>query len=86
MSTLDHIPERYSADISLWLDCAQGRFPLAQVGDSFIMSDSPLTLPAGEAIVCVSVDGQVFPRAVRLSGMEHGAREAMITPNDGIPI
>lgn len=86
MNTLEHIPERYSADISLWMSCEHGKFRLAQVGDTFVLADKPLNVPKCDAWVHVKVDGREFKRHVTFSGMQGDCCEAMILPIDGIPI
>lgn len=86
MSTLEHIPERYSAKINLWMSCAHGKFELAQVGDTFVLADQPLNIPTCEAWIHVKVDGREFKRHVTFGGMQGDCVEATIFPNDGIPI
>jgi hypothetical protein len=86
MTILEHNPDRYSAQIDLWLSCEHGEFKLAQVGDTFVLTDRPIGLPKCEAWVHVKVDGQEFKRHVTFGGMQGDSCEATIFPNDGIPI
>ena len=86
MEVLDHNPDRYSAQISLWMSCEHGEFQLAQVGDTFVLSDHPLNLPKCDAWVYVKVDGEEFKRHVTFGGMQGDCCEATIFPKDGIPI
>ncbi|WP_145266433.1 hypothetical protein [Calycomorphotria hydatis] len=51
--------ERYSAEVSLWLEIANDRIPLAQVGPDDVVLASPSEVLPGVGVVCVSVDGQV---------------------------
>lgn len=68
------------------MSCEHGEFPLAQVGDTFVLSDKPLGIPKCDAWVCVSVDGRAFKRHVTFGGMQGDCCEATIYPNDGIPV
>lgn len=86
MNTLEHNPERYSADIALWMSCKFGEFKLAQVGDTFVLSDRPLDVPKCDAWVYVKVDGREFKRHVTFGGMQGDCCEATIFPIDSIPI
>ncbi len=76
----------FSAVVDLWLDCGQDRLPLSQVGQSFIIAQSPRDLPAGTiGTVVVSVDGREHRRHVRLiEGMAETDPEAAVVP-DQVP-
>lgn len=57
----------FSAEIGLWLECEEGRFPLAQTGPDFIIAADARTLPPDyRASIVVSVDGQEHSRPVVL--------------------
>jgi hypothetical protein len=63
----------YSANIELRLEVADRFVPLAQVGDTFVITREPADLPPGEATVVFSVDGVEHRRAVFLpDGMRPG--------------
>lgn len=86
MDTLEQNHDRYSAEIRLWMSCEHGKFALAQVGDSFVLSDQPLHIPSCDAWVHVKIDGKEFKRHVAFYGMMGDCCEASISPKDGIPI
>lgn len=57
----------FSAEIGLWLECDEGRFPLAQTGPDFVIAADARTLPPGYcASIVVSVDGEEHRRPVVL--------------------
>lgn len=68
------------------MSCEHGRFALAQVGDTFVLSDQPLEIPGCDAWIHVRVDGKEFKRHVVFGGMQGDCCEATIGPKDGIPI
>jgi hypothetical protein len=76
----------FTTDVDLWLDCEHGRIPLSQVGSTFVIASCPRQLPPCKAQVVVSIDGQVYPRAVRLvNGMRANQRRTLVLADDAIP-
>lgn len=56
----------FSSTVHLWLEAGDLRVPLAQVASDFVIAAEPIDLPAGPAVVAVSIDGRVHRRTVSL--------------------
>jgi hypothetical protein len=61
-------PTGYSADVAIWLVCGERRIKLSHAGDTFVVPAETVNLPAGDAHIELTVDGNRFERAVSLRG------------------
>lgn len=58
--------QAYSAAVRLSLECDGRTIPLAQVADEWVIAREPQSLPPGEAVVVVEIDGRARRRHVTL--------------------
>jgi hypothetical protein len=78
----------HSADVEMWLDCGPyGTVPLARITPKAIVAKDRPDIPACEAVLVVTVDGQFIRNRVMLtSGFSRGRNFARIQPmNDVVP-
>ncbi len=78
----------FSTRVDLWLECEHGVVPLAQAGAEFVIAVEPVHIPACEAYVIVSVDGQQHRNRVRLIhglSADNPRAKTVACDNDGLP-
>lgn len=76
----------HSAEIDMWLDCgALGRISLSHVSSTFVVAAEAANIPACDARIILTVDGQQFVRPIKLvQGLSQSCRESMILSRDGV--
>lgn len=61
-------PTGYSASVRLWLEYGNRIVPLSHTARDFVIADTAVEMPPGDAVVVVEVDGVPSRRAVTLPG------------------
>ncbi|MBI1373008.1 MAG: hypothetical protein GC159_09630 [Phycisphaera sp.] len=74
----------FSAVVKQWLEIGDQRIMLCNVGPTFIMTQTPQPVPAGPAIVAISIDGEEFRTSVIID-TAIDAETYRIRPNDAVP-
>lgn len=79
-------PTGFSADVRLWLRSGSQMIPLSHSSSTFVIAKTPIDLPAGDAEIIFSVDGEEYKRPVVLvTGMSTRRRETMVLSRDHLP-
>ena len=78
-------PTGYSATVRIWLYYGEKMIPLSHASSTFVIAKAPEDLPAGDAEIVFTVDGERYERRVQLvDGMSVKRREAMVLSCDAI--
>ena len=67
-------PHGHSAEVQIELFMAGQRFPVAQVGGGRLIFDQPVTLPAAEGQLLITIDGHPHRWSVILRNGSHSSR------------
>jgi len=76
----------HSAVVDLWLQVGDTRIPLSHVAPNFVRTQWPHAVPAGKAVVVISVNGRTTEYPVCIDGRTPGDETEIRTrPDDSIP-
>ena len=78
--------EPFSTNVELWLETPTRRVPLAQVGDTFVVTAEECDIPPGRATLVISIDGVRSERPVDLiTGHGHSRELMMLSVDESAP-
>ena len=70
----------YSADVSIWLECAGRKIPLTHTSANYVITPEAINLPPCDAEIIFKIDGERYSREVWLEeGMSVQNREVKVT-------
>jgi len=73
----------FSSEVDLWLEIDGRRVQLGQVAADYVITAHPTDCQPGPAEICVSVDGRIHRRAVKLlHGINPNNPRATVVPVD----
>jgi hypothetical protein len=78
-------PTGYSADVQIWLICGDRRIKLSHASSTFVVAAEAVNLPACDAQIEMTIDGDRYERPVSLpGGLSAERREATVFDRDGV--